>query len=422
MKNSPRIRLNVCKSFGCPNLGIPDAPDYVFPVWRLGYPALMCRQCGSLPPLFNEPECEAWFSRFFAGVPDPVGVTCPHGCTGRLIRYGYTRRGRERFQCCDCRKVFSPDIPSLRHEENMRQFLLRLERGGAQNATPDYRLLRLTAAWCEQRVVDDAGKITRIATDVLILPFQGKEGGQQLYVILSADAQTGHIVQITSNYCRWRAGTSLQYAGSIMKETLPADLPAPERVMVREAQFMKRSQFDEIRYGNAVLKQNDPGSIVRPVMALHAHFQRLKRRFPRVQEHYLSHEIVLRGAAMTAWAQEVTAGQVRLWFVVEDEKKGSLSGSVYHYRGSQYIGWWGNVWQHWQLHGQNKMVGLLTGQTEVERPEDVTLSGCHAFSAWLKNHPWSGHAEKKSAGVLSLQLICLAGIYNQSHCRGQGRA
>ncbi|MDG0204190.1 methylenetetrahydrofolate reductase, partial [Salmonella enterica subsp. enterica] len=33
---------------------MPDSPDYVWPDYRLGYPALHCRACGSYPPLFNE--------------------------------------------------------------------------------------------------------------------------------------------------------------------------------------------------------------------------------------------------------------------------------------------------------------------------------------------------------------------------------
>ncbi|EDD4123396.1 cytoplasmic protein, partial [Salmonella enterica subsp. enterica serovar Kentucky] len=52
----PLFTINACKSAGCRNLGLPDSPDYVWPDYRLGYPALHCRACGSYPPLFNEGE------------------------------------------------------------------------------------------------------------------------------------------------------------------------------------------------------------------------------------------------------------------------------------------------------------------------------------------------------------------------------
>ena len=71
---------------------------------------------------------------------------------------------------------------------------------------------------------------------------------------------------------------------------------------------MQRCQFDEIHYGSARLKGNDRGCILRPAIAIHGHFQRLKRRFPAITDHYLAHECVLRGAAITAWSAEVQRG------------------------------------------------------------------------------------------------------------------
>ena len=41
-----------------------------------------------------------------------------------------------------------------------------------------------------------------------------------------------------------------------------------QKVDMREAQFLRRSQFDEIQYGSAVLKRNGKGAILRPVNTL----------------------------------------------------------------------------------------------------------------------------------------------------------
>jgi hypothetical protein len=46
-----------------------------------------------------------------------------------------------------------------------------------------------------------------------------------------------------------------------------------KRVDMREMQFLRRSQFDEIQYGSAVLKRNAKGAILRPVIAAHGHFR-----------------------------------------------------------------------------------------------------------------------------------------------------
>jgi hypothetical protein len=126
--------------------------------------------------------------------------------------------------------------------------------------------------------------------------------------VISADADSGKIIQITTNYCDWKAGDSLLYQGS---KSFFFDTTVERYRSYSGARnaFLKRSQFDEIQYGSAELKRNDRGSIVRPVITIHSHFQRLKRRFPGVTDHYLAHECVLRGGAITAWSTEVRLGK-----------------------------------------------------------------------------------------------------------------
>lgn len=52
---------------------------------------------------------------------------------------------------------------------------------------------------------------------------------------------------------------------------------------MREAQFLRRSQFDEIQYGSAALKRNAKGVILRPVITAHGHFRVLNILFPTVK-------------------------------------------------------------------------------------------------------------------------------------------
>lgn len=77
-----------------------------------------------------------------------------------------------------------------------------------------------------------------------------------------------------------------------------------QRVDMRNTQFLNRSQFDEIQYGSAVLKRNARGAILRPVIATHGHFRLLTILYPEVKIHVISHECFLRGAAITAWAEQ----------------------------------------------------------------------------------------------------------------------
>lgn len=129
---------------------------------------------------------------------------------------------------------------------------------------------------------------------------------------------------------------------------------------MREAQFLRRSQFDEIQYGSAVLKRNGKGAILRPVITAHGHFRILKIRYPDVKTHIISHECFLRGAIITAWADQFRQQQGELWFV-EEEISDSNADTPWHFKGTTYHGWWQNQWQRWEQGNNCKMVCLLTG-------------------------------------------------------------
>lgn len=417
MEIQEKIHLNVCKSWSCPNLGVAEAADYLYPVYRLGYAALECQKCGSLPPLFNEREFNYWFARLMKNKPGASGEECPHCSASDVIRYGRTQAGNGRFQCRHCRAVFTPQQTKARFARTVEPFLLQLLRGNYAAETTQYRLLAKAVDWCERQPHHATTEVKRVATTVLVLPFQGQAAEQQLYVVISADACSGRLLQVSTNYSDEAVGDSLLYKGSASTAPQMAHECSVERLRQQEMQFMQRSQFDEIHYGSARLKRNDRGCILRPVIAIHGHFQRLKRRFPAITDHYLAHECVLRGAAITAWSAEVQCGATNLWFVLEDFSQQANTDAVYKATGRWNIGWWNNVWQRWSGDGAVKFVCSLTGQKQAGNIAPVSLRACDAFLHWLQAHPWSSVRSGSGLGakVLSRHIVCLAYLYN--HCR-----
>ncbi|EOI1353277.1 IS1 family transposase [Citrobacter amalonaticus] len=412
MKSQNKIHLNVCKSWSCPNLGVAEAADYIYPVYRLGYAALECQKCGGLPPLFNEREFNHWFALLMKNKPDTTGAECPHCSASDVIRYGRTQAGHGRFQCRLCRTVFTPQQTKARFERTVEPFLLRLQRGDYAAETTQYRLLAKAVDWCEQQLHHATIDVKRVATKVLVLPFQGKAAKQQLYAVISADACSGRILQVTTNYSDEAVGDALLYKSSASPASQMAQECTEEYLRWQEIQFMQRSQFDEIHYGSAQLKRNDRGCILRPVIAIHGHFQRLKRRFPAITDHYLAHECVLRGAAITAWSAEVQRGTTNLWFVLEDANPPFGTEAEYRLTGNWNIGWWNNVWQRWSCGGADKIVCSLTGQKQAGNIAPVSLRASDAFVRWLHVHPWSSGQSGLGAKVLSRHVVCLAYLYN----------
>lgn len=418
MSRIRKIDLNVCKSALCPNLGIANASDYVWPVYRLGYAALECGKCGSLPPLFDETEYSAWFARLMGDKLGATGLGCPRCYTTEMIHYGQTRAGSARLQCRACRTVFTPQRLTAHQQESVANLLRRLDAGQYDSETTAYRMLTLAVNECERRLRLPAPGATSVATRIFTLPFQGRTAAEKIFVIVSADINSGMVLQISTNYCTWSTGEILRYRASDSEVPQHSHACTIEQVILQEKHFMQRSQFDEIAFGSARLKQNARGCIVRPVIAIHGHFQRLRILFPQVSDHFLAHECVLRGAAITAWSAEVRSAKTDLWFVVEENSDCKSAAEQYRLIGTWYAGWWNNRWQQWSQGENHKLISPLTGQKKALNPTQISLGACTRFIDWLEAHPWLARSNTLSARVVSLHLVCLAQIYNQTRHQG----
>ena len=362
--------INCCKSFGCKNLGLASSADYSWPEYRLGYAALHCRACGSLPPLFDEEQFRCWLSAYLADFAANRGQFCPCCYQREIIRYGHNPQGSQRVQCRNCKKVWTP-----------------------KQAPPTGIVLP-----------------EQIATIPLLVPFQGVSAGQQLYVLLSFDAIRGTVLHISSNFTPHTAGISLLYRWRGTAEPTVIHDDIIERVSQRETQFLRRSQFDEIQYGSAILKRNASGAILRPVITAHGHFRLLSHLWPEVKTHIIAHECFLRGAAITAWAEQFRHHRASLWFI-DEEMNSDQRTLPWQLLGKTYQGWWRNQWQIWQRGDMRKMVCLLT-QGRVEESASITLAASHRFLAWLRQQTEFQQSTRYSAHSVFQAIRSLADKYN----------
>ena len=362
--------INCCKSFGCQNLGLASSPDYNWPEYRLGYAALHCRACGSYPPLFNGEQFRSWLSACLAQFATNSGIFCPNCYQRETIRYGRNPQGSQRVQCRACKKVWTPK----------QQPLVAIQ-------PPE-----------------------QIATVPLIVPFQGASADQQLYVLLSFDAIRGNILHISSNFTPHHAGASLRYRWRGNAEPVVSHDDIVERVSQRETLFLHRSQFDEIQYGSAMLKRNASGTILRPVITAHGHFRVLSHLWPAVKTHIIAHECFLRGAVITAWAEQFREHHASLWFI-DEEISDDQHTRPWQLLGKSYQGWWQNQWQIWQQGDTRKMVCLLT-EGQVEKGASITLAASHHFLTWLQQQTEFQQSPRCSAHSVFQTIRTLTEKYN----------
>ena len=366
---STLFTINACKSFGCRNLGLPISPDYSWPDYRLGYPALHCRACGSYPPLFDEQQFRDWLSVHLSTFATEKGHFCPVCYGTETICYGHNPQGSQRIQCRNCKKVWTP-----------KQY--------QKEITPP----------------------EIIETVALLVPFQGASGGQKLYFLMSFDALRGNILHLSTNYTQHQAGESLHYRYRGNTEPELHDNSIVQRVDMRETQFLRRSQFDEIQYGSAALKRNAKGAILRPVITAHGHFRVLNILFPTVKTHVISHECFLRGAIITAWADLFRQQQGEIWFI-EEEIADDTDNMPLSFQGTTYHGWWKNQWQLWGQGKNRKMVCSLTGG-KSSKAKMLSLATSRHFIHWLHKQAVFTHSTPLSAGRVTKILLSLAQDYN----------
>ena len=362
--------INCCKSFGCKNLGLASSADYSWPEYRLGYAALHCRACGSLPPLFDEEQFRCWLSAYLADFAANRGQFCPCCYQREIIRYGHNPQGSQRVQCRNCKKVWTP-----------------------KQAPPTGIVLP-----------------EQIATIPLLVPFQGACTDQKLYVLLSFDAIRGNILHISSNFTPHLVGDTLRYRWRNNVEPAVIHDDIVERVRQRETLFLRRSQFDEIQYGSAMLKRNANGAVLRPVITAHGHFRILSHLWPEVKTHIIAHECFLRGAAITAWAQQYRDHHASLWFI-DEEINSDKCTLPWRLLGKTWQGWWQNQWQIWQQGDTRKMVCLLT-EGQVEKGASITLAAGHHFLAWLQQQSEFRDSARYSAHSVFQTIRTLAEQYN----------
>lgn len=250
----------------------------------------------------------------------------------------------------------------------------------------------------------------RIETVALIVPFQGNSTEQKLYVLLSFDAVRGNVLHVSTNFTQHDMGETLRYRwrGIAEPDLLHSDIV--QRVDMREAQFLHRSQFDEIQYGSAVLKRNAKGAMLRPVIAAHGHFRVLNILFPEVRIHIISHESFLRGAVITVWADLFRQREGELWFIEEEINDSNIYLPWEFQRTTQH-GWWQGQWQLWAQGKNRKMVCPLTGG-DRGNAKTLSLTASRYFIHWLYQQPKFTHSTQLSAGRVTQILLSLAQDYN----------
>lgn len=407
--------INCCKTVGCRFFGVANSPYYQH-VGR----NCRCPECGYLFP-FISPRTLHAFSQQSNQLYSGILLYCPTcGQSGALVRHGQNAHGLQRWRCRACSVSFThydrptaydPTLNPLR-EAISAGGSLRLSRGSSQ--TTGRELARLAfLSRVEQAHWHTASLDVAYSTASFTVGFNGSDN--QLYVIVTADNKTGCIIAVSTNYAAAKTGIGVEWLYPSQPREKQVSQGAIRQAFDKDRIISRRPLFFDVAYGSATIKRQDPGAVVKPVMAAYRHFALVyaltHKRVLSVQ-HWLEHECFLYGACLMAYRREVAAQRSQIGFVYEcgtrDETTRLRSDTVV----SSII--WRDTWRCYSQHSYELAVCHLTGDAGRLSYRQASLKPARAFHDYLMQHPvWSQLTRLAPRNVVHL-LEYLAAEYNRT--------
>ncbi|WEM45289.1 hypothetical protein PTW35_19575 (plasmid) [Photobacterium sp. DA100] len=444
-----RNEYNGCKTFGCENLGNPDLNLYT-PSSRLGYPAYYCPKCGAYPPkLLNRPiiTLANYIDQQRRNAITSLSLQCR--CQGQLPGdnpvqrqwrpHDKTRIGTQRLRCSQCHTVASLANPKkqARSLQPLLDLLLsgcpanELQIRSALNKKLFYQRLRTLTqlleavsysyeqCWLAQQHTVSLHTHSHVvrcrsglsaSNNTKVKSAKLKQRGLDCWFLTTADSATGYLLLISDNLLPQSSmdirkahqchhpDESGEYTLDSIEQAVPPSKDVLHTAKLTYQKIMSRQQFDKLAYCTREFAKSNEGTLLRPVYAAHSHFQNLKQHLPSNIDLnlVLEHESFIRGAAITAFAEQVKLDQANLYYLHAFPCHEPSFASSEVTSNKQTLSWWHEKWyqfshhnqcEHWQLG-----LGVLThtGQLEIStknnavptRPDWHNQFWCH-FDNWL---------------------------------------
>ncbi|PSW20644.1 hypothetical protein C9I98_07290 [Photobacterium sanctipauli] len=262
-----------------------------------------------------------------------------------------------------------------------------------------------------------------------------KHSGLDCWFLTTADSQTGYQYLVTNNLLpqpklsepAQPAGVPKKANGEYTLDAIEAPI-APSQDILETAKntyqkIMSRQQFDTLAYCTQQHAKSKEGTLLRPVYAAHAHMQNLKQRLPatcKVQI-IMEHESFIRGAAITAFAEQVRCNQVNLFYL--HSFACPPPANMAELSNKKALSWWSEKWYQYHHQYQNEHwllgLGVLTQTDEIQNTtKDITVPTrpdwhhhfWHHFDNWLPNDK----RQRMSHKQLMVWLGVFRYLYNYS--------
>ncbi|RTZ17439.1 hypothetical protein EJ063_01260 [Vibrio aquaticus] len=350
-----KTAFNGCKSFGCPNLANPDLSLYR-KTDQLGFDSYQCPECGAFTPVLDDSAINQFIEH---AIRTQTPLALPHciKCNQRTPsrRFGRTKAGTSRCQCEGCGSVYS-----LLNEGKLSEQLQPLldliidsksveavHRQAGLNSKIFYQrlskleaLIRLANRLLLQTYFNSQPKLSLQSYSSRLDVRSGKQKAcLTTWQLHTVDAEFGFKILVTDNLLQGHAETSSPYVLDYIEPQFPGS-DMFEHVQWTYDKIFARNKFDNLGYTLQRQAHSNEGTLVRPVIAAHTHFQLLNDLLPtsKPTDLLLEHESFIRGSSIFAFSEPVKQGQTNLYYLYQSKAQEPA------YPEQKKIGWWNETW------------------------------------------------------------------------------
>lgn len=251
-----------------------------------------------------------------------------------------------------------------------------------------------------------------LSTRAFQIKFNGGDSG--LYVLVTAEEASGSVIAVTTNYSAWPVEDEYRYASQYEERLAPGTLT--HLVQRQELITMRRNILFDVDYGPASLHKNDPGMLVKPVLATYRHFELVNALTDEHSlniQHYIDQECFILGGCLMANLHHVRQGRCHISFVRERGR--TPPPSDIPYRLFQGGGIRNNVWRTFSTRDYALAICNLTGNKNPGMIRRATLAGATAFIQYINHHPFLTQLNRMSPANVTASLDFLRYAFNRPH-------
>lgn len=406
--------VNCCKNVECSFFGVINTLHYQF-IGKNGF----CPECGDIFPLISPSALSAFNQQSNKFYPK-ILLYCPTcGQSDALIRHGRGPAGAQRWRCRTCNISFTDESTVIKDIPGLQPLAECISAGGdfrlsgEKNQTLSRDLTRLAFSARVEQVHLPIGSLSgEYSTITFTVEFNGSHN--KLFVIATADNKTGCVIAVSTNYLPLKNGISPEWWYPSMPAESEVSPILVRKVFDKDRVISRRPFLFDIAYGPANVRSNDPGTIVKPVLAAYRHFALVyaltHHRLLSIH-HWLEHECFIYGACLMANRMDIAQQRCGISFVYEEGALDATQRLRSETVRSDIV--WRDTWNCYSQKNYNLAVCHLTGKTNRSSFRQATLKPARAFQEYLFRHPiWPQLIRLAPRNVVHL-LEYLAAEYNR---------